>query len=172
LQGSLSNFASGVMIIFFRPFKVGDFVEAGGISGIVEGIQIFSTQMRTGDNKSIIIPNSSITSGTITNYSAKSERRVDMTFGIGYDDDIRKAKQILEDILSADDRILKDPAPVIAVGALADSSVNILVRPWVKTDDYWAVFWDLTEKVKLRFDEENISIPFPQRDVHLHQVAA
>jgi small conductance mechanosensitive channel len=172
LQGSLSNFASGVMIIFFRPFKVGDFVEAGGISGIVEGIQIFSTQMRTGDNKSIIIPNSSITSSTITNYSAKSERRVDMTFGIGYDDDIRKAKQILEDILSADDRILKDPAPVIAVGALADSSVNILVRPWVKTEDYWAVFWDLTEKVKLRFDEENISIPFPQRDVHLHQVAA
>ena len=172
LQNSLANFASGIMIIFFRPFKVGDFVEAGGISGIVEGIQIFSTQMRTGDNKAIIVPNSSITGGNITNYSAKETRRIDLVFGIGYDDNIKTAKQVLEDIISQDERILKDPAPVIAVSELGESSVNFVVRPWVKTEDYWDVCWDLTETVKLRFDEEKISIPFPQRDVHVHQVAA
>lgn len=171
LQDSLANFASGVMIIFFRWFKVGDFIEAGGTSGIVEGIQIFSTQMRTPDNKIIIVPNSSITSGNITNYSAKDQRRVDMVFGIGYGDDIGKAKQILQDIIEKDARVLKDPAPVIAVAELGDSSVNIICRPWVKTDDYWPFFWETTEAVKLKFDEQDITIPYPQRDVHLHQVA-
>ena len=169
LQASLSNFASGVMIIFFRPFKVGDFVEAGGVSGVVEGIQIFSTQMRTGDNKAIIVPNASITNSNITNYSAKDERRVDLVFGIGYDDDIKQAKKVLQDIVKKEKRILKDPEPVIAVSELADSSVNFVVRPWVKTGDYWGVYFDLTEAVKLRFDKEGISIPYPQQDVHMHQ---
>ncbi len=171
LQGSLANFASGVMIIAFRPFKVGDFIDAGGTSGVVEGIQIFSTQLRTGDNKTIIIPNSKITGGSITNFSAKETRRVDLVFGISYDDDIRMAKEILKDIVAADERILKDPAPVIAVSELADSSVKFVVRPWVKSADYWAVYFDLTENVKLRFDNEGISIPYPQRDVHMHQAA-
>lgn len=172
LQGSLANFASGVMIIAFRPFKVGDFVEAGGAVGVVEGIQIFSTQMKTGDNKTIIVPNANITGGTITNYSAKDTRRVDLVFGIGYDDDIRKAKDILQGLVDKDERILKDPAPVIAVAELADSSVNFIVRPWVNSADYWAVYWELTEQVKLTFDAEGISIPYPQQDVHMHQVAA
>lgn len=171
LQGSLANFASGVMIIAFRPFKVGDFIEAGGAIGVVEGIQIFSTQMRTGDNKTIIVPNAGITGGTITNYSTKDTRRVDMVFAIGYDDDIKKAKQILQDIVTNDERILQDPAPVVAVSELADSSVNFVVRPWVNSADYWNVYWDLTEKVKLVFDSEGISIPYPQRDVHMHQAA-
>jgi small conductance mechanosensitive channel len=171
LQGSLANFASGVMIIAFRPFKVGDFVEAGGAVGVVEGIQIFSTQMKTGDNKTIIIPNANITNSNITNYSTKDTRRVDLVFGIGYDDDIKKAKQILEDIVTNDERILKDPAPVVAVSELADSSVNFIVRPWVNAADYWAVYWDLTETVKLVFDKEGISIPYPQQDVHMHQAA-
>lgn len=171
LQSSLSNFASGVMIIALRPFKVGDFVEAGGISGVVEGIQIFSTQMRTGDNKLIIVPNGSITNSTITNYSAKDTRRVDMVFGISYDDDIKAAKQVLQDLITADDRILDEPVPVIAVSELADNSVNFIVRPWVKTADYWNVYWDMTEAVKLRFDQEGLHIPYPQRDVHLHQAA-
>jgi len=171
LQDSLSNFASGVMIIALRPFKVGDFVEAGGVSGIVEGIQIFSTQMRTGDNKTIIIPNSTITGATITNYSTKDTRRVDLVFGIGYEDDLKKAKSLLLEIVANDERVLKDPAPVIAVAELADSSVNFVVRPWVNSTDYWDVYWDLTETVKLRFDKEGISIPFPQQDVHMHQAA-
>ena len=170
LQGSLSNFASGVMIIAFRPFKVGDFIEAGGVAGVVEGIQIFSTQMRTGDNKAIIVPNANITGGNITNYSAKDTRRVDMVFGIGYDDDIKKTKDVLTELIDADERILKDPAPTVAVSELADSSVNFVVRPWVKTDDYWGVMFDFTEAVKLRFDKEGISIPYPQQDVHLHKV--
>lgn len=171
LQGSLANFASGVMIIAFRPFKVGDFVEAGGAVGVIEGIQIFSTQLKTGDNKTIIVPNAAITGGSITNYSTKDTRRVDLVFGIGYDDDIKKAKSLLEDIVNSDERVLKDPAPVIAVSELADSSVNFIVRPWVNSADYWGVYWDLTETVKLRFDAEGISIPFPQQDVHMHQAA-
>jgi len=170
LQGSLSNFASGVMIVAFRPFKVGDFVEAGGVSGVVEGIQIFSTQMRTGDNKEIIVPNSNITSGNITNYSAKDTRRVDMVFGIGYDDDIKKAKEILIKLLEEDERVLKDPEPVVAVSELADSSVNFVVRPWVNSADFWGVKFDYTEAVKLTFDKEGISIPYPQQDVHMHTV--
>jgi len=170
LQNSLSNFASGVMIIAFRPFKVGDFIEAGGISGVVEGIQIFSTQMRTGDNKAIIVPNSNITGGNITNYSTKDTRRVDMVFGIGYNDDLKKAKELLMELVQSDKRILKEPEPLVAVSELADSSVNFIVRPWTKKEDYSAVKFDFTEAVKLRFDEEGISIPYPQQDVHLHKV--
>lgn len=170
LQGSLANFASGVMIIAFRPFKVGDFIEAGGVAGVVEGIQIFSTQMRTGDNKAIILPNSGITSGNITNYSAKDTRRVDMVFGIGYDDDIKKTKDILMELITDDERILKDPEPLVAVSELADSSVNFVVRPWVNSADFWGVKFDYTEAVKLRFDKEGISIPYPQQDLHLHKV--
>ena len=168
LQSSLSNLAAGVMVIFFRPFKAGDFVEAGGISGIVEEIQIFSTKLRTPDNKEVTVPNSQITGDAITNYSARDTRRIDLVFGIGYDDDIQRAKQLLEQIVAADGRVLADPEPVIAVSELADSSVNFVVRPWVSTDDYWVVTFDLTEKVKLRFDADGISIPFPQTDVHLH----
>lgn len=171
LQNSLANFASGVLIIAFRPFKVGDYVDAGGISGVVEEIMIFATRMRTGDNKAIIVPNSKITGSTITNYNAKDTRRVDMLFGISYSDDIIKAKQVLREIIEQDQRILPDPVPVIAVAELANSSVNILVRPWVNSADYWNVFWDVTESVKLRFDKEGICIPFPQQDVHLHQAA-
>jgi small conductance mechanosensitive channel len=171
LQGSLANFASGVMIIAFRPFKEGDFVEAGGAVGVIEGIQMFATTMRTGDNKQIIIPNGNITGGNIVNYSAKDTRRVDLVFGIGYNDDLKKAKDILQQLVDADERILKDPAAVIAVSELADSSVNFIVRPWVNSADYWGVYWDLTEAVKLKFDAEGISIPFPQQDVYMHQVA-
>jgi len=172
LQGSLSNFAAGVMLIIFRPFKAGDFVEAGGAMGAVEAVNIFNTIMKSPDNKKVIIPNSKITGDSIVNYSAQDTRRVDMVFGIGYDDDIRKAKSTLEQILASDERVLKDPAPTVAVSELADSSVNFVVRPWVKTADYWGVFFDITEKVKLTFDEQGISIPFPQRDIHMFQEAA
>ncbi len=170
LQNSLQNFAAGVMLIIFRPFKTGDFVEAGGTAGVVETITIFSTVMRTGDNREVIVPNGSIYNGTITNYSARDTRRIDMVFGIGYNDDIRKAKQIMQEILDADDRVLADPEPLIAVGELADSSVNFNVRPWVKSDDYWSTRFDLTEKIKLAFDDNGISIPFPQMDIHMDKV--
>ncbi len=170
LQSSLSNFSSGVMLIIFRPFKSGDFIEAGGAVGVVEEIRIFNTLMKTGDNKSIIIPNSNIMGGNITNFSAKETRRVDMVFGIGYDDDLKKAKTLLEKMVAEDNRVLKEPAPVIAVAELADSSVNFIVRPWVKSADYWGLYWDFMEKVKLTFDAEGISIPYPQQDVHMHQV--
>jgi small conductance mechanosensitive channel len=166
LQSTLQNLAAGVMLIIFRPFKAGDFIEAGGVTGTVENIQIFNTVMRTGDNREIIVPNGGIFGGTITNYSARETRRVDMVFGIGYDDDIRKAKETIKDILDADARILKDPAPLIAVGELADSSVNFNVRPWCKSSDYWDVYFDTHEKIKLTFDEQGISIPYPQMDVH------
>ena len=167
LQGSLSNFASGVLILLFRPFKNGDFVEAAGTSGIIEEIHIFHTQMRSGDNKTIIIPNSNITGGNIVNYSTKPTRRVDMVFGIGYDADIKAAKDILEKLVKEDERVLADPAPVIAVSELADSSVNFVCRPFVNSADYWAVYFDMHEKVKTSFDAAGISIPFPQMDVHL-----
>ncbi|MBU2224862.1 MAG: mechanosensitive ion channel [Gammaproteobacteria bacterium] len=167
LQGSLSNFASGVLIIVFRPFKAGDFVEVAGISGVVERIDIFQTIFKTGDNKKIIVPNSQITGGAIVNYSAEPRRRVDLTIGISYDSDLRKAKQLLQDIVSADSRILKDPAPVIAVSALADSSVNLITRSWVEAADYWQVYWDTLEQVKLTFDQEGIEIPYPQMSLHL-----
>lgn len=169
LQGSLSNFASGVMLIIFRPFKAGDFVEAGGVTGVVENIRIFNTVMKTPDNKEVIIPNGKIGGDTITNFSAKETRRVDMVFGIGYDDDIKLTKDTLWEIMNADERILKDPAPTVAVSELGDSSVNFVVRPWVKSDDYWGVYFDTHEKVKLVFDRKGISIPYPQRDVHMYQ---
>ena len=172
LQGSLANFAAGVMLILFRPFKAGDFIEAGGTSGVVEEVQVFATRIRTPDNKQITIPNGTITDGCIVNYSAKETRRVDLVFGIGYGDDLAKAKKILSEVVSSDERVLADPAPVIAVSELGDSSVNFVVRPWVKTPDYWAVVWDLTERVKLEFDQQGISIPYPQTDVHVHQTAA
>ena len=171
LKDSLANFSSGVMLIIFRPFKVGDFIDAAGISGVVEEVRIFNTVMRTGDNQEIIVPNSLIYSGPITNVSARDTRRVDIVFGIGYDDDIRKAKQLIEAAFAADDRILQDPAPAVSVAELADSSVNLNVRPWVKTSDYWAVRSDLLEKLKLDCDENGISIPYPQQDVHMHNVA-
>jgi len=166
LQGSLQNFAAGVMMIVFRPFKLGDFIEAGGVTGVVEQISVFSTIMKTGDNREIIVPNGQIYAGAITNYSARDTRRIDMVFGIGYDDDMLKAKKIMEDILSAHDLILDDPAPAVAVAELADSSVNFNVRPWVKSGDYWGVRSDLIEKIKLTFDKEGISIPYPQMDIH------
>jgi len=172
LQGSLGNFAAGVMIIMFRPFKIGDYVEGGGAAGTVEVISIFSTILKTPDNKRVIVPNSSITGGNVTNYSANPTRRVDLVFGIGYDDDLLKAKRILEKIVADHPLVLKDPAPGVAIGALADSSVNFNVRPWCKTADYWAVFAQVTEAVKLEFDKQGISIPFPQRDVHVHAVPA
>ena len=172
LQGSLANFASGFLMIMFRPFKVGDLIEGAGVMGTVESLQIFTTQLRTPDNKKIIIPNSSLTGDNIINWSATGTRRVDMVFGIGYDDDIDKAKQLISEILAADDRVLKDPAPQVAVSELADSSVNFVARPWVKTGDYWGVFFDTTEAVKKRFDAEGISIPYPQSDVHLYQQTA
>jgi len=172
LQKSLQNFAAGVLLIIFRPFKTGDYVEAGGTSGVVESIGIFTTTLRTGDNREVIVPNGSIYNDTITNYSARDTRRIDMVFGIGYDDDIRKAKEILLRLLEEDDRVLEDPEPLVAVAELADSSVNFNVRPWVKSSDYWAVRYDLTERVKLAFDEADISIPYPQMDVHLEGAAA
>ncbi len=167
LQSSLSNFASGVMLIVFRPFNKGDFVEIAGTSGVVDSISIFTTTMTTPDNKEVIVPNGAVLGNNITNYSARPTRRVDMVFGIGYDDDILKAKKLLEEIIAADDRVLADPAATIVVGELADSSVNFLVRPWVNAADYWGVFWDTTEAVKLKFDEAGISIPYPQMDVHM-----
>ncbi|HIP12114.1 MAG TPA: mechanosensitive ion channel [Arcobacter sp.] len=165
-SSALSNIGAGVMIIFFRPFKIGDFIEAGGTVGVVEEINIFNTILKTGDNKLIISGNSNIISGNITNYSAKDTRRVDFVFGIGYDDDLKLAKQTLIDIVNADARVFQDPAPFVAVSELADSSVNFVVRTWVKSEDYWAVKFDTLEKVKLTFDEKNISIPYPQMDVH------
>lgn len=170
LKDSLQNFAAGVMLIIFKPFKVGDFVDAAGVMGIVESVGIFSSAMRTGDNKAIIIPNGSIYQGTITNYSAKPTRRVDMVFGIGYDDDIKLAKEILERLLAEDERVLKDPAPVVALSELGDSSVNFIARPWVNSGDYWAVAWEMNEKVKTAFDEAGISIPYPQMDIHLNHI--
>ncbi len=167
MQGSLSNFAAGVLIVLFRHYKVGDYIEAGGVGGSVMAVQILTTTLKTPDNKTIIIPNSQIMNGIITNYSANDTRRVDMTFGVGYDDDIDKVRTAIKEVIEADPRVHKEPAPVIVVGALADSSVNFNVRPWVNTSDYWPVYWDLTEAIKKRFDKDGISIPFPQRDVHI-----
>ena len=172
LQGSLSNFAAGVLIVLFRPYKVGDWIEGGGVSGAVEEVQILTTVLKTGDNKRVIIPNSQIMGTTITNYSANETRRVDLVVGVSYGDDLDKVRTELEGLVAADERILKDPAVTIAVSELADSSVNFVLRPWVKTADYWGVYFDLTEAIKKRFDEVGISIPFPQRDVHIHSVPA
>ena len=167
LQGSLSNFAAGVLILILRPFNVGNYVEMAGTAGTVTSINVFTTELLTGDNKQIIIPNSRVLDSNIVNFSSTGTRRVDMVFGIGYDDDIRKAKQLLEEIISADERVLNEPKPVVAVSELADSSVNFVVRPWTKSADYWAVLWDTTEAVKLKFDAAGISIPYPQMDIHM-----
>ena len=169
LQGSLSNFAAGVLIVIFRPYRVGDWVEAAGISGSVEQVQILTTMLKTGDNKQIIVPNSQIMNSIITNYSANDTRRIDMIVGVSYSDDLDKVRKTLEELVASDERILKDPACTIAVSELADSSVNFVVRPWASTADYWSVKFDLTEAVKKRFDKEGISFPFPQQDVHLYQ---
>ena len=172
LQGSLSNFAAGVLIVIFRPYKVGDFIEGAGVAGSVISVQILTTMLKTGDNKQVIVPNSQIMGSIITNYSANDTRRVDMVVGVSYDDDLDKVRKTLEELVAADDRILDDPACTIAVSELADSSVNFVVRPWVKTADYWGVMFDMTEAMKKRFDQEGISFPFPQQDVHLYQASA
>lgn len=169
LQGSLANFAAGVLIVMFRPYRVGDWIEAAGVAGSVVQVQILTTILKTGDNKQIVVPNGQIMGSIITNYSANETRRVDLVIGIGYDDDIDKARATIQALVDDDDRILREPACLIAVAELADSSVNIAVRPWVKTADYWAVNFDLTEAIKKRFDKEGISFPFPQQDVHLIQ---
>lgn len=169
LQGSLANFAGGVLILLFRPFKNGDAIKAQGYVGSVEEIQIFNTILKTFDNQRIIIPNGLLSNGCVTNINVNGTRRVDMVFGIGYDDDISKAKTLLRSLLEADERVLKDQPIDIWVGEHGDSSVNLFVRPWAKAEDYWGVYFDMMEKVKVEFDKANISIPYPQRDVHLHQ---
>ena len=169
LQGSLSNFAAGVMIIIFRPFKIDDYVEGGGVSGVVKAIHIFTTTLTTPDNKRVIVPNSKMMGDNITNYSAEGTRRVDLTASISYGDSIDKAKTVLMDLLTKDPRVLKDPAPFVGVSAMAESSVDFAVRPWVKVENYWDVFFALNEAIKKQFDVEGLSIPFPQRDVHLYK---
>jgi len=167
LKDSMQNFASGVMLILFRPFKTGDFVEAGGTTGVVEEIRIFSTSMRTPDNRDVTVPNGDIFGGLIINNNARSTRRIDLVIGVGYDDDLKLAKQVLERVVAADERVLDEPATLVAVGELGASSVDILVRPWVKTADYFAAKCELTERIKLALDEAGVSIPYPQMDVHL-----
>jgi small conductance mechanosensitive channel len=169
LQGSLSNFAAGVLMIIFKPFKDGDYIEGGGTAGTVEEIQIFTTQLKSPDNKTIIVPNAKMLGDNITNYTVKGTRRVELVFGIGYDDDIDKARQVIEDIIAQDDRVMKDPAPEVVVAELANSSVNLKVRVWTTADDYWGFYFDTTETVKKQFDAEGISIPFPQRDIHIYE---
>ena len=172
LQGSLANFAGGVLILFFKPFKVGDLIEAEGHLGIVKEIQIFNTILRTLDNRRVIIPNGTLSNGCLTNLNAEGTRRVDMTFGISYSDDVLKAKDVLRKLMTSDERVLQDPAPEVYVSAHADSSINMLVRGWVKPENYWGVFFGMHEQVKLTFDREGISIPFPQRDVHLFNASS
>jgi small conductance mechanosensitive channel len=169
LQGSLANFAAGFLLIIFRPFKVGDVIEAAGVTGKVDVIQIFTTTLRTPDNKTIIVPNAKLGNDNIINYSTQKTRRVDLVVGVSYDADLKETRAILQDIVNSDERVLKDPEPQIVVGELADSSVNFFIRVWVNSADYWNVFFDANEKVKLRLDEAGIGIPYPQRDVHLYQ---
>ncbi len=171
LQGSLANFAGGVLILFFRPFKVGDLIEAQGFLGVVQEIQIFVTMITTPDNRRIIIPNGPLSNGCITNLNAEPHRRIDMTFGIGYGDDVLKAKDVIQQVLASDDRILKNPQPDVYVSEHGDSSVNFAVRPWVHPDHYWDVYFHTHEQLKLAFDREGITIPFPQRDVHVFKEA-
>ena len=172
LQDSLGNFASGILILLFRPFDVGDMVEIGGIQGKVKSVNLLSVQIDTPDNQMVIVPNNSVWGSSIINITGSSTRRIDLIFGISYDDDIDKAQHIMEEIVSNHERVLKDPEPVVQLHELADSSVNFVCRPWVKTEDYWNVYWDVTRAVKQRFDKEGISIPYPQQDVHYHNVAA
>lgn len=169
LQGSLSNFAAGVLMIIFRPFRVGDLIEGAGVLGTVEEIQIFTTLLKTPDNKAVIIPNAKLTADNITNFTAKSVRRVDLIFGVSYADDIDKVKEVIVDVLKQESRILEDPPPLIGLLEMADSSINFAVRPWVKPSDYWDVYFNINETMKKRFDKEGISIPFPQRDVHVYE---
>jgi small conductance mechanosensitive channel len=167
LQGSLANFAAGFLMIIFRPFKVGDFIEGAGVAGIVEEIQIFTTTLKTPDNKIIIIPNAKLSGDNIVNYSTQETRRVDMSVGVAYDSDLSHVKKVLNDIISQDERVLADPPPQVVVAELADSSVNLVVRVWTKSGDYWAVKCDMTETIKNRFDAEGINIPFPQREIRI-----
>ena len=167
LQGSLANFAAGVLLMVFKPMKVGDFVEIGGIKGTVKEIQIFNTLIDTPDNVRAIIPNAKVTGDNIKNYTANGTRRVDLVVGVSYDDNLKDAKSIIESVLTGDERILKEPAHTVAVSELADSSVNFVVRPWVRAADYWDVYFDMTQKIKETLDENGISIPYPQRDVHM-----
>jgi len=169
LSGTLQNFAGGVIILILKPFKVGDYIEAQGYSGTVHSIQIFNTVLKTPDNKTIIIPNGGLSTGSMVNYSAEETRRVDWTFGIAYGDDVEKARKVLMDILNRDQRILDDPAPFIKMSELADSSVNLATRVWVKTPDYWDVYMENMEKVYNAFNREGINFPFPQMDVHLQK---
>ncbi len=169
LQGSLSNFAAGVLIIIFKPYRVGDYVVASGAEGVVEEIGIFTTTVVTLDHRTQIIPNSVATSGVIENYTRKGIRRLDIVPGVSYGDDIRKVKKVLEEIIAAEPRVLAEPAPFVGVAEMADSSVNFAFRPWVKVEDYWPLFFHFNEQIKIRFDEEDITIPFPQRDVHLFE---
>ena len=172
LQGSLANFAAGVLLILFKPIKAGDFVEAGGATGVVEEVGIFVTQIRTPDNKTIIVPNAKVTGDNITNYSAKPTRRVDLVIGVAYDADLKRTREVIAAVLEADERVLDDPAPQIAVSELADSSVNFVVRPWVNTADYWDVYFGTLEAAKIALDGAGIGIPFPQSDVHIFQEAS
>jgi len=169
LQGSLANFAAGVILIVFKPFNIGDVVHIAGVTGIVRNVDIFNTTLYTLDNKKVIIPNSKITGENIENLSAVDKRRVDLVFGISYSDNIKTAKEALLKVLQEDERVLKDPAPLVAVSELADSSVNLVCRPWVKPEDYWGVYFDTLEKGKLALEAAGITIPFPQMDVHLHK---
>jgi small conductance mechanosensitive channel len=171
LQGSLGNFASGVLIVFFKPYKVGDYVNVAGKGGTVEAVKIFNTILNTPDNVEVIIPNGQITAGVIENFSAKENRRIDLVIGVGYDDDLKKAKETIENVLKAEKRLLAEPAWTVAVSELADSSVNFVVRPWVKGSEYWPTRFALIENIKNSLDEAGISIPYPQRDVHMHQAA-
>lgn len=170
LQGSLANFAAGVLIIVLRPFRVGDYIDAGGTTGFVEEIHIFNTFLRTGDNIEIVVPNSAIVNGSISNYSKRPNRRIDLVVGCSYADDLLAVKRFLEQLVSSDSRILADPAPRVAVSELGSHSVNFVVRPWVATPDYWNVKWDLTEAIKVGFDERGFTIPFPQTDIHIHRI--
>ena len=167
LQGSLSNFAGGVIILLIRPFNVGDFIEGSGHSGVVEKIGIFYTHLNTYDNKEILIPNGTLANGSIVNHTSKELRRVDLTFSVSYEEDIFKVKRVLEGIVNSNNLILKEPAPFISVSKHADNSIDFVVRSWVRTEDYWTVYFELLEKTKVKFDEKNISIPYPQMDVHL-----
>ncbi|MCH8502275.1 MAG: mechanosensitive ion channel [Aliidiomarina sp.] len=168
LQGSLANFASGVLIMIYHPFKSGDYVDAGGIQGTVQRIELFTTILKTPDNKLVIVPNSRITGSEITNFSEEATRRVDMLIGVSYKADLKKTKEVLMNVITNDERVLKEPAPRVAVTALNDSSVDLIVRPWVKSEDYWPVYWDMMERIKNALDENGIGIPYPQMDVHLH----
>lgn len=172
LKDTLGNFAAGVMILIFKQFKAGDFIEAAGVLGVVETLNVFSTQLKTGDNKTVYVPNGKLIGDNIINYSTKPTRRIDMVVGVSYDADLSHVKKVLEDILAKESRILEDPAPTIGVLELADNSVNFAFRPWVNAADYWGVHFDLHAALKTRFDEEGIGIPYPQRDVHLYQQEA